>query len=418
MGTAVTEGECQGGALIRQLQNRADFFEWFFREQHPHMELPGAAGLDSAARVAMLHSAWVNLQYKACDLFNGKPVDKENLEITITGAKLVLAIRCAVRAGGDHRLDTLSFYLGNVPPHILAFIREQFAENVTTHVPVNRRIVDTFNPLVYMGTITDGDGRPITGAVADELTAQRLVSNAPVIVELIRFIRAHKNNPEKIQLIRNDHTGAVDYYRLSVTVPELTGGLRGKAAAAVIEELRSLVAKPMQFLLTTENAGKVKGKRKRKSPILKTGLIAAATFNTVPMILDVSSWIMRLEEGFKMLPADLRERWARYFGRRKLHHEMAWGWAYQAQREVHREGVDKLIVCWGLSGEAKNPKRLWERFESCCQFLKETGVALEIRTVRKKNGRPEMMEFRFDRKVMPFLQKIQNPEPTSITAGD
>jgi hypothetical protein len=267
-------------------------------------------------------------------------------------------------------------------------------------LPANRRIVESLNPVPFLGIgrLVDRQGRPVDRAVFDDLSAQNLVHHAPLIVDLIRFVRTHRGNREKVEEIVDRDSGRLVALRLYTSIPELTGGVRGRAAMEVIGELRELTGKPLRFLLNAERG-------RRRAPKLTMGLVRMFTEGTTPMVIEIDPFLIALNEGYKLLPADLRERWRQFEGKRKPWHERAWAWAYAKRCEVERQSYPKLLRDWGIPSDPKHPDRAWDRFVSGWRFLKATGTLLGWQVVRMRGDVPDLIEFHFDTTVVRHLMR-------------
>lgn len=331
-------------------------------------------------------------------LIEGKSVPKAEFSISISKRDVMFAFRLPRHTWRNN--------FSNLPPPIIRYIQMEFAENLERKVPMNQQVVETFNPQITLHTLTDRHGNPVTGAVLDQLSQQNLVRHAPLLVDLVRFTRKHMGT-DKVTRVIEEGTNKVVGYRLHTSVPELTQ-LRGKAGQKVIEELRALMRKPMKILLRTS---KYDGKIKRSAPTLTTGIIREIDVEVnKPLIVEFSSILMALEEGFKLLPDDLRKRWARFQGRRQLYHELAWAWAFQARFERHDETVDKLLERWGIEDDPVHPARKWERFDSCIKFLTDTRVVCRYQVMRRKKGNPDLVRFWFDRFELRHIELLPREE--------
>ena len=380
---------------------RGPFLEWLLDTQEPTEEPMNGAGVTEEEIFTHAGRSPKFVGKILTRVIDGEPVPREEFSISIHKDEAVFCFRL----NGITVRDAWRKQFSNLPRPVLKYIQTELSEYLEHQIPMNKRVVETFNPKVMLRTLKDPQGRPLDKARLDEVSQQTLVHHAPLLVDLVRFCRENMNNSDKVQKVMVENSEEVVGIRLTTSIPELTS-MRGKPAKAILDELRGLMRKPIRVLF---QSSKFKGRIRRQAPTLTTGIIRDLAVDVgKPLVVEISSLLMAIEGGFRLLPDNLRERWARFPERRQPHHEAAWGWAMLARFEYHEEGVEKLLKVWGIELDRKDPKRTWQRFQSCIRFLRQTMVLIDHRVLRLKNGKPDMIRFHFD----PFeLRHIERAPP-------
>lgn len=301
-----------------------------------------------------------------------------------------------------------------VPAGAVQTMRDLFPEYMVDRVKINEGVARTTQNMQGLTTIRDSKGKPITTAEADDMTRQHLVHNLPLIVDLCRFIRDNRNNLDKVSPQMDKATGEITAYRLHCSIPELTDGLRGKAAEGVLDELTELAAQPVRFFLNPV----ADSKERWQTGQIKAGLVQSFTRNTQPLQIVVHSLIMDVSKAFRMAPHDLRARWRKFSGERRIWHEMAWGWAWNQRMQMTEWGVDKLLQAWCIDRDKRNPKRTWDRLDSARQFLLETGIVRRDEVRRWVDGHPDKILFEIDPFESPSVRRHMEGLDRSLVVED